>query len=278
MHDKRCITGLLNNSESWHLLKKKEQQFEKMEIEAIKYLFDLPLHTPTVAIIFSFGLLFTTQRIDMKQLIYLQKILREEENDNLKRSLKVLEAKNIGWYKKIVQSLQKYDLPTDFSIIASIPPKRWENTVKFVIERKNKERIMDELHKTESDVKIPKTKTKTIVDKLKDPYYTRQPESEIIHTTKNETKTIMIARYGMLECGRNFKGKMPLICATCGIKDDESHRLNVCPKWAIDATALPRQIDFNLIYEKDIDIIRPILAEINLLWNTKCSTGTMITK
>ena len=75
----------------------------------------------------------------MKQLIYLQKILREEENDNLKRSLKVLEAKNIGWYKKIVQSLQKYDLPTDFSIIASIPPKRWENTVKFVIERKNKE-------------------------------------------------------------------------------------------------------------------------------------------
>ena len=71
LHDKISISGLLTNAESWNLNRSEEDEIEKMEIQAVKNLFDLPLHTPTVAIIFTFGLLYTVQRIDKKQLSYL---------------------------------------------------------------------------------------------------------------------------------------------------------------------------------------------------------------
>ena len=64
LHEKVSIASLLNNSESWNLNKGEEETAEKIEIQALKDLFDLPLHTPTAAIIFTFGTLYTKQRID----------------------------------------------------------------------------------------------------------------------------------------------------------------------------------------------------------------------
>ena len=55
--EKKCIPGLLNNAESWNLSKKEEKDVEKIEIQALKYLFDLPIHMPTVAIIYSLSLI-----------------------------------------------------------------------------------------------------------------------------------------------------------------------------------------------------------------------------
>ena len=72
------------------------------------------MHTPTVAIIFSLGLLYTTQRVDKKQLIYLQQILLSDPNDWPHRFLIILKEKGYGWFAKIQNTLEKYNLPTDF--------------------------------------------------------------------------------------------------------------------------------------------------------------------
>ena len=64
----------------------------------------------------------------------------------------------------------------------------------------NKQRILDDLHKIENGLNTPKTKTLTILSKIKDQGYSRKPEPEILMTTKHEAKTIIIARYGMLVC------------------------------------------------------------------------------
>ena len=61
-----------------------------------------------------------------------------------------------------------------------------------------------------------------------------------------------MARYGMLQCGRNFSAKTGKNCHTCNVIDDEEHRLNICPKWMTDnndtqAEILAKQRQFEKI-------------------------------
>ena len=277
LYEKKCIPGLLTNAESWTLSRKDEDDLEKMEISAVKSLFNLPVHTPTVAIIFSLGLLYTIQRVDQKQLIYLHRLLNLNDLDWYKKTLYVLKEKKIGWFVKIKDTLEKYNLPLDFDTIRTMTRNRWVNTVKHVIERKNTERLKSDLYKRENGIETLKTKTKSILDKITNPQYTRQPEEELLYATKNETKAIIISRYGMLECGSNFKGKMNSTCSLCNVLDDESHRFNVCPKWNQNVNQQSHEkINFSEIYSPDIEVIRPLLSKISSMWNTKCANGTMI--
>ena len=78
LHDKVNIAALLTNSESWTLLKCELKKIEIAEIQCLKHLFDLPVRTPTVAIIFTLGTLITSIRVDQKRLIYLHKILSRD--------------------------------------------------------------------------------------------------------------------------------------------------------------------------------------------------------
>ena len=155
-----------------------------------------------------------------------------------------------------------------------MPIARWERLVKNAIEIQNLRRIKQDLYKTVDDVNEPKTKTKTIIDKISTQGYTRQPEPEIKHMTKLETKTTIIARYGMLVCGKNFKGTHSATCTDCDTTDDEHHRMNECPRWK-DPNIDTETIDFNLIYSNSIDSIRPVISKIMNTWNTKCAHGTM---
>ena len=103
---------------------------------------------------FTFGLLYTTQRVDQKQLMYLHKILMKGESEWPKRTLKILKAKNLGWYKKICDTLTKYELPTDFNV--------WKRAVELAIERENLRRLKKDLYKTVDNIEIPKTKTRNL--------------------------------------------------------------------------------------------------------------------
>ena len=275
-HDTITLSSLLTNAEAWNLTKKDEEELEKLEIRALKYLFDLPVHTPTVAIIFSFGLLYTTQRVDLIQLLYLQKILLKQSDKQIQRTLYSLKEKQIGWPVKIEKTLEKYNLPTDFETIKSTPMARWRRHVIAAIEVKNKSRIKDDLYKVENGESIPKTKTKTIIDRLSDSNYSRQPEQVILHMTKQDTKTLIMARYGMLDCGMNFKGTMSATCNQCSLPDNEQHRMNVCPKWdSLRITEFDNETEFDDIYKNDIESLHPVLKKIKSMWDTKYANGKM---
>ena len=86
----------------------------------------------------------------------------------------------------------------------------------------------------------------------------------------------MIARYGMLDCGMNFKGNMRPNCNQCNVPDNEQHRLNICPKWDyLRTNETNEDIDFDDIYENDIESLRSVMKRINLIWNTKYANGSM---
>ena len=70
-----------------------------------------------------------------------------------------------------------------------------------------------------------------IIEKINKTNYTRKPEETILRMTKLETKTLITARYGMLECGKNFGGTIAGSCSECNAYDDENHRLNYCKRW-----------------------------------------------
>ena len=101
----------------------------------------------------------------------------------------------------------------------------------------------------------------------------------MLHMTKYETKTTIIARYGMLECGKNFKGTLKQNCDQCKCEDDENHRMNFCVKWrGNNFYDNEEKMDFELIYSKDINILRRLIAMIDKVWNTRNAHGTMRTE
>ena len=89
----------------------------------------------------------------------------------------------------------------------------------------------------------------------------------ILRTKKYEAKTILIARYRMLDFGVNSKGSMQLICVTCNTRDNGNHRLNECPKWGGSVENEFEKINFRDIYSDDIDKICAVIENITKIWN-----------
>ena len=271
-HEKISISSLLTNCESWNLKKGEMDSLEKMEIQALKHLFDLPTHTPTPAVIFSLGTLYTRQRVHKRQLLYLHKILKKYDGQWTKRALEILEEKNLGWYKNIKKTLEEYGLPTDFGTIKTIPRRTWIRNVGCLIEQMNKKRLSDDCHKTTDGNTTPKTKTISIIEQIEDPYYQKGFQDELKQLFKHEFKTIIMARFRMLECGKNFKGTLQEMCNVCKCIDNENHRLNDCTKFRPTMKSHP-PVNFDDIYSNDLTKIRSVINAIEMIWDTFNSHG-----
>ena len=108
------------------------------------------------------------------------------------------------------------------------------------------------------------------------PTYLRQPQSELKHLSKQETKTLMIARFGMLECGSNYKGTMSIMCSNCCCIDDEEHRLNNCPKYDyVNYINSNNAVRFDTIFSDKIADLKLIIPRIAKVWNVKPGHGSI---
>ena len=210
--------------QSWDLLKTDQNELEEIETTCLKCLFNLPTKTPTPAILYSLGTLYTTIRVDKKQLLYLHRLLNREPQHWTRQAFNVLQRLDIGWAQQILKTLKKYELTHEFDTIKMIPFPLWKRQVTDATEKLNKTRLIADCHRTENGESVPKTKTQHIIDKLNDPLYIRSPIQIIKRFTKKECRTLIIARYGMLKCGKNFKGTLNEKCLTCDTIDYEEHR------------------------------------------------------
>ena len=121
-----------------------------------------------------------------------------------------------------------------------------------------------------------KRKTAFIMQKLEEKDYKRQIMDPISKLNKSEAKTIIMARFGMLECGFNFKGTLPVLCPLCNQTDDENHRLNVCKRWETSNLFSNQQkSDFGDVYSSDINTLRDIMNKITRVWNVVTGKGGM---
>ena len=210
------------------------------------------------------------------QLLYLHRILNKEETHWTKKILTELEQLNLGWYKGIKTTLSKYQLEENFETIKNIRAIEWKSQVIAATEKCNQKRLLEECYKKEDNKNVPKTKTAHIISKLESNEYKREPCKEIMSLTKRETKMLIIARFGMLECGKNFKGTMGEICLNCNTRDTEEHRLNECSNYLnVNYVDHDENIPFSSIYSEDLTILKPIMKRIGTVWNLKTGNGSM---
>ena len=215
--------------------------------------------------------------MDQKRLIYLHRLLNRANSHWTKRMLIILERKNIGWYRSIKEVLRNLNLPSDFNDIRIISTREWERNVKQKIEEKNRQKLIEDCYKKENGTKKKMTKTAHILEILNDAEYTRKPCTDIITCTKQEAKTIMIARFRMLQCGTNFKGTSSETCLTCKQRDDEDHRINNCKKNRdMNLYDSSEKVPFKMIYSHDPAELKLIIKTIESIWNTRNAYGTMI--
>ena len=85
-----------------------------------------------------------------------------------------------------------------------------------------------------------------------------------------------MARYGLLECGKNFKGTLNEVCDECAVLDDEDHRLNSCKKWrSLNLYDYSEKVEFNDVYSDNITTVRFVTAHVEKVWNTHTAHGKM---
>ena len=265
------------NAESWSLLKTESDELEKIQYMALRNLFDLPLHTLIPALLFTFGTLYTNLRIERQRLNYLHRILNRPDTNWTNQTFHILERQNLGWAKTIKQTLRSLDLPSDLSVIKEKRPNEWKKIVDEKIEVKNRTRLIDDCHKMVDGQKVRKTKTSHIVDELLKDTYTRKPLPELQQLTKRETKTIIIARYGMLECGTNFKNTRSATCTICKTRDNEDHRLNNGIRYrTLNNYDHCEKSNFNDVYSTDTNVLKNVISSIEKVWNTRNAHGSML--
>ena len=149
--------------------------------------------------------------------MYLHRLLKKHDNSWVKKTFLILNRLNLGWAKTMNDTLNDLSLPTDYTVIKSTTKRQWRNIVNAKIEEKNRNLLLNACHKIENGIKTRKSKTACIVDTLEERTFTRGPVAEILSCNKQETKTMLIARFGMLECGKNFKGSLREVCSTCKV-------------------------------------------------------------
>ena len=114
------------------------------------------------------------------------------------------------------------------------------------------------------------------MNQIKDGSYNCEPPPELTTSTKLRTKTLIIARAGMLECGRNFKGSIPETCKTCGVLDDKNHRMNVCTNWHHPNELKDlKRIEFQDVYSNDEQTLQTVIKHIQGLWELSIGKGIM---
>ena len=273
MHNAKTVASLLTNCETWVLNKGEREKLEKIELCALKKILDVPKTTPTPAIWYVTGTLTTSILIDKRQLLYLKTILDRPEQDGTKQMLNSLENDDIGWPNQINKKLEEYDLRYSWNQIKDMTYANWKRLVTATTEKKNKEKLIEMCHDRNGE----KTKTKYILERLKEKTYVRGPRMDILSKSRYKSRVHLMSIFGMLDCAKNYKfGYKGELCSVCNVTDDENHRINFCPKFC--RTNLCNSLvkfDFRCIHSMNQDTIDRAIDVVSELWDLRNGKNEM---
>ena len=275
LHESKTISTMLTNAETWVLGKEDRKKLERIELWALKHLLGLPPTTPTLAVIVITGTLFTSQRIDKKQLIYLKTILGKPDDDWIKLSLLQQKNENIHWAKQIQELLQYYDITETWEEIKSTSFAGWKRIVDSKIEEKHLQRIKEGIGALSEQ-----SKTSFIADLVKSESFKREPLEYILKRSKLGARALIMGISGMLDCAKNFHYKYKTKnCKFCHVVDDENHRINHCKVYA-DSNLYNSNLkfDFSCIFSQDREKLDKVEHVILSLWDLNNGKNKMKTE
>ena len=132
----------------------------------------------------------------------------------------------------------------------------------------NRNKLREDLFTRSRGEDKQKTKTKSILDQINDPSFTRQP-TEFLNQCVLVGRAVIMGRYGMLDCAANFEKKYGgKQCKACDVTDSESHRINSCKVYeSINLYDTSESIDFDLIYSKETVNCMKVVEKIITMWD-----------
>ena len=210
--------------------------------------------------------------------MFLHKVLNRENTHWTKKMMLHLKERNLGWAKNIQGKLTQYDIETDWMKIKAVTKNEWKKCVSEAVEKYNKDKLIKScISPGPHGIKI-NTKTKHIHQQLTTTTtkQERRPSTGVTNGSKLRAKSIILSRYGMLECGNNFKGTMPQTCQTCKTVDNEYHRLNECSIYEhLNYANSLTKCNFNDVYTDDTKILYPTISHIENVWEFRYANGRM---
>ena len=270
LHEVVTIPTLLYNSETWTINKTEKSFINRAEVYAMKKVLGLPKTTPTAGIVPSTGMMSASVRIEMKQLIYLQKILKKAESHWTRVTLMALQEQNHGWAKQINELLQTWGLEEDWTAIQAKRVQHWKTEVKDAAEKMNRKKLRDECEARNRGETKQKTKTRCIETVINDENYKRGPDDFLKqHHSLILAKAYIMGKYGMLECANNYANKYGgKLCRECDAIDDESHRINHCRKYEnVNKSTDLEKINFDEIHCRDTEKVFNVVDVILSMWD-----------
>ena len=274
LHEIKTIPAILINCETWLLTKTDRKKLDKMEIWAYKKLLNLPITTPTAAVIFESRSLFTSTRVINKQLKYLYVLLTRPENDWHKKSLLYHVENNYGWGAYIKRILDECELYFTFDEIMTKRTNEWKDLVDRATWQLNCKMLLESC----KDGGRVRTKTRKLSEFIENECYEyERPQNPLFELPRKDARVIIMARYGMLECANNYSSKYGTkLCKDCNTTDDESHRLNHCKKWKnINLYNEGYSINFDSVFSEEKDTLLQMSTLLRSLWNLEHGKNEM---
>ena len=187
-----------------------------------------------------------------------------------------MEKLNIGWTPQIKAKLIEYGLEENLDLIKAKSRIQWKKEVEIAVDSVNRKKLRGECFETKLGETKAKTKTAFLVEKIDAERYKRQPMEPISKLNRHEAKVLILARFHMLECGKNFKGTLPEICPMCHVTDNEQHRLNYCIRFKnTNLCNHVNKLNFDDVYQSDLTIVKNAIQHIEKVWNLKTGQGCM---
>ena len=269
LHECVLIPSLFYAAETRSLSAVETKQIDRIDLWALKRLFGLPPTTPTPAVRFMTGTMYASVRIQMMQLTYLHDLLQKGDGHWANESLDVLVENNALWGKRIIKTLEEWELEEDFNAIKLIPKITWKRRVELAADKMNKALILEDCQTKQRGISREKTKTKSVIEIVERDNYRRNPSPLISKLSCLETRALIMGRYGMLECKANFScGYGSKICDECNVEDNESHRMNHCPKYrSINRYDESVKVNFGDIYSDELKIAGPVIEAVLSMWD-----------
>ena len=127
------LPRILHGSELWLLQEKHIQRLELFQRQKLRQLQGLPDRTSSDAVLGIIGVWPIEAEIDRRILVMFRNIANTPDSIEYKIALRQLGTKDTSsksWFIRVVHTLQKYDLPTAYTILDN-PPSRhsWKSTV-----------------------------------------------------------------------------------------------------------------------------------------------------
>ena len=128
---------------------------------------------------------------------------------------------------------------------------------------------MDDCHSKDRNGVRQKTKTKSIIPLLESPGYKRAPLKAFSYGSVLITRSVIMAKYGMLLCRANYSaGTGEKNCDICGSLDDETHRINYCITYRnVNLYDRSEKLDFEKIHSNNMDDIIKVIDVVLKIWD-----------